>query len=172
MQGTWEQSEKTGMLHLSFRHLSFIPSPIFQLTKLFRLDLGHNDLTCIPKGIGSLTSLTILWANDNPLTSISSAISNCVRLKELDLAGTHLVKLPVEMGRLKHLKELNVENVPLKKEIATAEEGIFYIVYKYQETILKKIHLGILPYLRKRDVRKMLKVKLFETLRDGVRKNI
>lgn len=55
--GLLEQAKVTGALHLSHMGLSAVPSQVWALTDLTRLDLGHNDLTVLSPEVGRLTKL-------------------------------------------------------------------------------------------------------------------
>ncbi len=55
--GLLEQAKVTGALHLSHMGLSVVPSQVWALTELVRLDLGHNDITELSPDVGRLTKL-------------------------------------------------------------------------------------------------------------------
>mmetsp|Transcript_8619 Transcript_8619/g.9795 ORF Transcript_8619/g.9795 Transcript_8619/m.9795 type:complete len:104 (+) Transcript_8619:3-314(+) len=70
-------SKKSKSLHFCSLNLDYIPSEVFSLTKLIRLDLSYNNLVKISEEIGTFTSLSQLWLNDNPLREVPTAIANC-----------------------------------------------------------------------------------------------
>ena len=109
-----KNAKKSRVLHLNGLALRTIPSPVFDLTVLLRLDLGFNKLLSLSSEIGRLTHLEQLWLNDNYyLASLPTQLESCKKLKVLDIRRTAVRELPREIGRLKNLVEIDLEGTPL-----------------------------------------------------------
>ncbi len=53
-QSLLEEAAATNALHLPFLGLDRVPSEVFKLTSLIRLDLGQNNISELPEAIGDL----------------------------------------------------------------------------------------------------------------------
>jgi len=82
-------------LDLSGQRLSDVPSALFRLTHLERLNLGHNNLTFLPSQIGRLRKLRYLDLSQNRLTSLPPEIRH-LPLETLDVRGNPL-PIPEEL---------------------------------------------------------------------------
>ena len=97
-------------LELTDNELSTLPESIGKLINLTRLDLNNNQFTLIPKIIGKLTKLThlILWGNR--ITKLSEAIGKLTKITHLDLYNNKLTMLPEALGKLTMLTELDLRS--------------------------------------------------------------
>jgi Leucine-rich repeat (LRR) protein len=118
-------------LYLSGHRLNLLPSSVWQLQQLGRLDYMEGFLTEVPKEIanlsnlhtlyssfnrinkvapelGSLKKLTHLWLNDNRLVELPQALSKLTQLEELCLDNNGFRMMPSFIGSLKNLKQLRI----------------------------------------------------------------
>ncbi len=155
-----EEAKQTGLLHLPQYNLRSVPMDLFRLnfSDLYRLDLGFNHLRTLPDAMGQLTSLEFLWLNDNPLENIPASIYKCKLLQVLDLNRTKITDLPSEMGRMENLRELALEDALLHPKLLASIK-----LEKSQD-----VCASIVTFLRRKDVRRQQKQKLYDLLRDGV----
>lgn len=148
MEEEIEQGKKSGLVHLSYYNLQSIPESVFDLSKLYRLDLGWNQLQVVPDAIGVLHHLEYLWLNNNPLMAMSPNIAQCQELKLLDIQCTPLKTLPHELGRIARL-----ENIDLGPKSCLAPA-------------FGRTTGSILSHLRHQDLRKHLMKDLYDKLRE------
>ncbi|KAF8571300.1 hypothetical protein P879_03022 [Paragonimus westermani] len=132
------QAQQTGILNLSNRNLTYLPSNVWELNKplppeegddvinldrssdgprwwetqpISRLILTSNLLTTLSgDGLIKLDTLTHLDVRDNQLSDLPSEIGELVNLKSLILSLNRLQKLPDSLGRLRSLVLLDVAN--------------------------------------------------------------
>lgn len=105
-----EETKASGAtkLDLGGKGLISLPSELFLLTKLIRLNLSLNDLVEIPTEICKLINLTALYLGGNELTKLPTGICQLTKLEKLDLGRNQLTTLPPELFRLTSLTYLNL----------------------------------------------------------------
>jgi len=150
LTAVFEAAHKTGVLHLSYLGLTSIPTQIFSIPNLIRLDLSNNEITSIPKEIGTLRQLEQLWLNNNPLVSLPEEIQGCKNLKILDLRDTLLSTLPGTLGSLPDIIDISLSNTRLDNYIQS--------IYQRGGT------LKLLSYLNDQQNRRELEIALRTTL--------
>jgi len=101
-------------LDLSNNQLSQLPPEIWELTNLQELDFSNNQLSQLPSEIGQLTNLQVLFLNDNQLSQLPPEIGQLTELGGLDLRNNQLSQLPPEIGRLTDLLALFLSNNQLR----------------------------------------------------------
>ena len=100
---------KDKILDLSNNNLEKIPSYVFNMTELEKLDVSHNALTgAIQSQIGQLRNLKVLDASNNQMTGVPAEVGQLSKLEVLDLSNNQLTGLPDELGNLKNLKTMNL----------------------------------------------------------------
>jgi internalin A len=97
-------------LSLSKLDLPQVPSEIWQLTQLQRLDLSGNRLSQLPPEIGKLTHLRVLTLDGNRLSQLPPEIGKLTHLWKLILSSNNLSLLPIEIWQLSDLQELYLRN--------------------------------------------------------------
>lgn len=110
-----EKAESSFLVHLSYRRLSAVPDLIFSspcVSRIKRLDLGHNNISVLPPSISLLIDLRELWLQHNPIKDIPRDIECCTRLEVIDLKGTEISSLPPAISTLKKLHELEWAETP------------------------------------------------------------
>ncbi|GMI37912.1 hypothetical protein TrRE_jg12390 [Triparma retinervis] len=134
----YEQAKRSRILHLNDRGLDSIPSPVFNLDMITRLDLSYNNITEIPPEIQYMTNLENLWLNGNPLKSVPTELQHCRKLKVLDIRDTMVETMPREIGRLKNLFLVDLRGTPLSEELdpfrGNTEELLTYLDVKDKRT--------------------------------------
>jgi len=88
--------------------LKVIPSFIYSLDSLTKLDLHHNELRSLPSKIGELQTLEKLVLSNNYFVSLPAEIGLLRNMKELNFSGNNLENIPIEVGQLQNLKELSL----------------------------------------------------------------
>jgi hypothetical protein len=78
--------------------LSSLPSELFTLVNLTKMNLFNNDLDEIPSDITKLTQLNTLLLTENRLTTLPNGIGTIPSLTKLGLKGNPLVSLPAELS--------------------------------------------------------------------------
>ena len=73
-------------MDLHDNHLESLPDTLAELTRLTRLNLGHNRLTTLPPAIFSLKELQVLQMNNNQIESVDEKICEVNMLNNLNLA--------------------------------------------------------------------------------------
>jgi Leucine-rich repeat (LRR) protein len=99
-------------LNLSCQHLRSIPSKVFDMHNLIRLDVERNGISHIPAEIGQLENLISLNASYNRITSLPFTFLFLRRLNVLSLAGNDIQCLTKEF-LLPALEILNLAHNPL-----------------------------------------------------------
>eukprot|EP00939_MAST-03C_sp_MAST-3C-sp1_P002552 g2552.t1 len=150
-------ARRSKVLHLSNCGLSKIPSAVFTMTDIERLDVGWNQIRELPADIKKLTKLRELWINSNPLTKISADIQYCRNLKILDARDTKLRELPKEIGRLKHMLTITLSGAPVDEDLRVA---------------LQSGCSAVLQFLSTRDELEARKQKLERRLQGGLYREI
>lgn len=153
LSARYQMAKRSQFLHLSHCGLSSIPPEVFEMSDLVRLDLGHNEITEIPDEISRLTSLEQLWCNSNPLQKLSPELYQCSKLKVIDLRDTEINDIPREIGRLKNLVEFDLRGNKLRSKLDVKADNVN----------------SVMDHLAHKDTRKQLKIKLENSLREGVR---
>ncbi|KAJ1458648.1 hypothetical protein M885DRAFT_513175 [Pelagophyceae sp. CCMP2097] len=115
----YDLAQRSKVLTLCNLSLPDVPSDVWSLASLVRLDLGGNCITELSDCVRDLTCLEQLWLNDNPLRALPPEIEFCRRLKVLDLRATRLEDVPMSLGRLKCLVELDVTRTPYAATVAS-----------------------------------------------------
>lgn len=110
-----DKAESSRNVHLSYKRLSIFPDLIFSspcVSKIRRLDLGHNNISILPSSIYLLSDLRELWLQHNPIEEVPKDIEMCTRLEVMDLKGTRLKNLPPAISTLSKLHELDWCDTP------------------------------------------------------------
>ncbi|TPX31526.1 hypothetical protein SmJEL517_g05172 [Synchytrium microbalum] len=118
--------ESSNMLDLDEQGLKEIPSELWEIQTLGRLNLSHNKITDLPEDIARLSKLELLTIFNNKLDSLPKSISSLPLLKivtarHLVLRDNKLVSLPKEIGKLKEIRFLLLQGnrlTTLPKELA------------------------------------------------------
>lgn len=152
----YEQARRTGCLHLSHCGLDKIPPEVFEMTDLVRLDLGWNELTEIPDEIAELGKLEQLWCNSNPIKTLTPLLCKCSKLKVIDLRNTFINDIPREVGRLKNLVEFDLRGNTLRSKLSDKADSV----------------IDVMEHLAHKDVRRRLKERLEEDLREGIYREV
>jgi len=126
------------------------------MSDLIRLDLGHNEITEIPDEISQLTSLEQLWCNSNPLNKLSAELYKCSKLKVIDVRDTEINDIPREVGRLKNLVEFDLRGNKLRSKLDVKADNV----------------TSVMAHLAHKDTRKQLKIRLENSLREGIYREV
>src|SRR3989339_814839 len=116
---------KTNSLDLSQQKLNKVPSYVFGMTSLEKLDLSQNDLNgAIAAEIRFLSKLRELDLSDNQMTGLPAEIGQLSQLEVLDLANNKLTGLPYELANLKKLRILDLRgNNYAKQDLDIIKKG-------------------------------------------------
>lgn len=93
--GITELSMTLKNVRLSNNGLFKVPTEIWSLLALMKLDLSHNRLQALPSAIGTLSKLHSLKLCHNSLSALPEALKCCTRLRRLDLSFNKFTELPV-----------------------------------------------------------------------------
>lgn len=117
---------QTNSLDLSRQKLDKVPSYVFKLTYLAKLDLSQNQLTgAIQAEIRFLSKLRELDLSDNQMTGLPAEVGQLSQLEVLDLANNQLTGLPYELANLKKLRVLDLRgNNYAKQDLAIIKKGL------------------------------------------------
>lgn len=96
-------------LYLTNRHLTRLPSNIFNYNSLKVLSVSNNHLTIVPLEITKLDHLDTLDISQNQITHLPEEIGELKRLSALKARDNMLTKLPVSITKLQTL-ELDLRN--------------------------------------------------------------
>jgi hypothetical protein len=88
--------------------LKELPLSIGNLTRLERLNVGHNMLQALPQTTGRLRNLKQLRLSGNRLRELPNIVMFLPALEQLILDHNELIEIPTSVGKLKSLKELVV----------------------------------------------------------------
>jgi Leucine-rich repeat (LRR) protein len=102
-------------LNASGHHLATLPESLRNLTQLRTLDLSHNKLSLLPTSLGELSQLRSLNLASNALTYLPESLGNLAHLHELDLSHNALTELPKAMGQLSQLRQLKIYGGALQR---------------------------------------------------------
>lgn len=102
--------ERARVLDLSRRGLTAVPTAVFDLAELERLDLYNNQLHCVPPHIARLKRIKKLYLSDNLLTALPPEIGELAELEYISVIENPLHSLPCELNKLKKLKNIYVDN--------------------------------------------------------------
>ncbi|HEY0321628.1 MAG TPA: COR domain-containing protein [Pyrinomonadaceae bacterium] len=84
-------------LNLAGNRITDVPDTITRLMKLTHLDLSHNKLTAIPQPLFKLSSLEALLLENNPIRDLTSQVLELVNLKKLEINDTAIDNPPPEI---------------------------------------------------------------------------
>lgn len=117
---------QTSSLDLSQQKLNKVPSYVFNLTYLEKLNLSQNQLTgAIQAEIRFLSKLRELDLSDNKMTGLPAEVGQLSQLEILDLANNQLTSLPYELANLKKLRILDLRgNNYTKQDLAVIKKGL------------------------------------------------
>eukprot|EP00948_MAST-09A_sp_MAST-9A-sp1_P000680 g680.t1 len=151
MQVDTETAKQTGCLHITGQGMSTIPSTIFELSNLWRLDLSGNCIQEVSSSVGNLSRLEELWLNENRyLQELPPEIEHCKQLRTLDLRNTNIRSLPFELGRLQKLNNILLDGIQLES--------------KQDEAYRTGGTKNLLKYLKHRDVLRTLHRSMVQRL--------
>lgn len=107
----------TGLVHLELadNQLTLLDDEVALLTRLNTLDLHGNRLSSLPDGLSRLEQLTSLKVGFNQLGKAPTWLGALTNLERLDLQSNRLTSLPVEISQLTRLKELYLSKNKLLK---------------------------------------------------------
>ena len=74
-----DKAESSRNVHLSYKRFSVFPELIFSspcVSRIRRLDLGHNNISVLPTSIYLLTDLRELWLQHNPIEETGRQIGS------------------------------------------------------------------------------------------------
>ncbi|KAI4292471.1 hypothetical protein PAPHI01_1745 [Pancytospora philotis] len=128
---------KLEALILANNSLLRLPSGIFQLPKLKKLDMRHNMLTHLPWVDPNLT-LEELYADNNRISSLPDYFHTLLMLRVLSLSNNRMEKLPMWLLTLTHLTELRLKNNFLQRlptVIATPQLSILDLSYNQLQSL-------------------------------------
>ena len=91
---------------------SDLPSEIYELKDLRKLNLSFNKLKRVPSAIGNLKNLIYLNLSNNELSGLTSKIGDLENLVLMNLSDNKLILLPQEIENLKNLAHLDLSNNP------------------------------------------------------------
>ncbi|MDN5212914.1 T9SS type A sorting domain-containing protein [Fulvivirgaceae bacterium BMA12] len=134
----------------SNKMLKQVPSTIFSLTTLTRLDIGYTGITTMPEQISLLTNLETLNADGAALTSLPDAITQLPKLSDLKLANNQLTSLPVLLGDLQNLISLDLTRNRLTKLPASMNQLLKLRQIRFSDNQLTEFPVNLvgLPGLR------------------------
>ena len=164
-----------GGLDLQQMNICIIPSQLFHIQHIRRIDLSQNPLvlieTCwtvsmthlrqlilkscrlkeLPQSIENFSNLEYLHVGGNDLNSLPSAVTNLSQLHYLDVSNNLLVQLPHDIGRLGNLVEIfadwnRLEGIP---DSITGCKQLEVISASHNNISVVKGSLSDLRYLRK-----------------------
>ncbi|MCH9612916.1 MAG: hypothetical protein S4CHLAM102_14160 [Chlamydiia bacterium] len=90
-----------------------IPTGLFALNQIRKLDLSHNALQVLPPQILLLSRLQELSINNNPIEEVTEGISYLAELTFLDLSFTFVTMLPKDLGISRNLVLLDLSRSPI-----------------------------------------------------------
>ena len=90
--------------------LTEIPSEIFELTHLQKLNLSGNKINYLPSEISKLEKLTHLDISFNELQNLPEEIGKLTKLLELKLSQNQIASLPNNIGSLNSLQILFLDS--------------------------------------------------------------
>ena len=95
--------------------IEYIPTEVFKLIILEKLQIRCNNLIELPKEIGNLTNLKKLYISNYEIKYIPTEVFKLINLKILYISCKNLIELPKEIGNLTNLKELFIYCESLKE---------------------------------------------------------
>jgi internalin A len=107
-------------LDISGNPLEHIPDVVTQMLHLEELILIRAELTEIPASISNLANLKELYLYSNQITAIPDAIGKLVNLTTLDFRSNQITALPESLGKLVNLTTLDLRN----NQITTIPDAI------------------------------------------------
>ena len=120
--------------------LTYIPSTVFKLVHLSKLNLSDNQLSAVPEMITRLTNLTTLILSDNQLSTLPETIAQLTNLTSLDLRSNQLSTLPKAIAQLTNLTSLDLRS----NQLSTLPEAIAQLT-QLITLILSDNQLSTLP---------------------------
>jgi len=105
------ESRRTGVIDLSNRGLSKVPTYVFDRTETSVLNISYNSLTgALQAEVRQLKNLKTLDLSHNSFTGVPAEVGQLTLLETLDLSYNRITGLPHEIGNLKKLKVLDLRN--------------------------------------------------------------
>ncbi|MFX0095486.1 MAG: leucine-rich repeat domain-containing protein [Candidatus Hodarchaeota archaeon] len=101
-------------LNLRANRLRHLPLSIGKLENLKALKVSHNRLTTLPPTFGRLTNLRRLELNNNQLKELPDSFGNLTELTLLKISNNNLELLPDEIGNLINLQKISLGHNQLK----------------------------------------------------------
>lgn len=111
----YEKERKSTQLRLirdnsNLEPLKEVPSGVFDLHWLTRLDLSNNEFNSLPEAITELQNLTSLRLSNNQFADLPEPITRLRKLTHLFLDSNQLTNLPDETARLRDLTYLHLSD--------------------------------------------------------------
>ena len=135
------KKNKSSVLNLSRKELNEIPSEVFNLIYLERLDL-YNNIHFIPSGIASLLNLKKLYLSDNRLTTLPPEIGKLTKLEYISVIENPILTLPREIADLKNLKGIYVDDDEVLRTISHFKDWVINAI-----PVPEELRLAIKQYL-------------------------
>ncbi|MEA5532798.1 leucine-rich repeat domain-containing protein [Crocosphaera sp. XPORK-15E] len=95
--------------------LTEIPSEVFELEWLEKLDLSNNQINEISETLTSLSDLYELYLSYNGIKEIPETLTRLSNLSQLDLRYNGIKEIPETIGNLSNLSELYLSNNQIKE---------------------------------------------------------
>lgn len=113
----WARPPNTSLAIPRGCDLRQLPSEVWDLVHLERLNVGFNQLESVSPNIARLTELRYLNLAGNQLGSLPPEIGELANLEYLQLMGNQIDSVPPEIGCLRklrclHLSDNQLEHVP------------------------------------------------------------
>ncbi|MEU8260784.1 COR domain-containing protein [Micromonospora sp. NPDC048999] len=137
-------ARRTGFLNLAGRDLRELPFKARDIPNLAVLVLSHNAFEHIPTEVFRLTKLERLDMRSNRLTYVPGALEALRNLKELDLSANRIISLPPEMAIL--LRQGTLVDVELNPLAAPLPELLQRRSSKDLAAYLESLREGIPQY--------------------------
>lgn len=133
--------------------IAALPSELFMLKKLVKLDVAGNKITFIPSSIAELENLEVLDLRYNGFGYLPSEIRELKQLVSLQLWGNRMVELDSAVTELPALKELYLKD----NRLTSLPEGITrmksLVYYDLQGNAICNPSPKVDAWLKKKDKR-------------------
>lgn len=132
--------KQLGDLTLINMGLSKIPQEIYDLPKLYSLNLTSNNISYVDSNIVKMSKLTVLHLSNNPICELPVEITQ-LPLHDLHISNTNIEKIPTSFPMLETIDlrytKINSENIV--NLIKNSPELMTVIICQYQvDSILQQ----------------------------------